>query len=206
MTIKNLMMEYDVILASASPRRKELMQLICPGFRVIPADCGEAVPEALSSRDVPGFLSYQKCECIAQVYQNSVVIGCDTVVVLEDQIMGKPKDREDAFRMLRQLSGETHTVMTGVALYRGTQTSVFTSETEVTFYTLSDEEIHAYLDTGEPFDKAGAYGIQGKGSLLVREIRGDYFNVVGLPVAALSRAITQFERLTAKPRIHLKKP
>ncbi len=196
----------SIILASGSPRRKELMHLITEDFTVHPSDAEEALPAGMPVMMAAAFLADVKAKSVAAQFPEDLVIGCDTVVVLEDQIMGKPKDREDAFRMLRQLSGETHTVMTGVALYRGTQTSVFTSETEVTFYTLSDEEIHAYLDTGEPFDKAGAYGIQGKGSLLVREIRGDYFNVVGLPVAALSRAITQFERLTAKPRIHLKKP
>ena len=190
MTIKNLMMEYDVILASASPRRKELMQLICPGFRVIPADCGEAVPEALSSRDVPGFLSYQKCECIAQVYQNSVVIGCDTVVTTADgEILGKPKSEEDAKRMLRELSGRMHTVDTGVSIgYKG-HIETFTETTKVWFRELTDEEINDYVATGEPMDKAGAYGIQGEGTLLVDKIDGDFFNVVGLPVSKLANKL-----------------
>ena len=103
--------------------------------------------------------------------------------------------------MLRKLSGKVHSVLTGVSLYYNTQTTVFTTETSVEFYTLSDSEINAYLDTGEPFDKAGAYGIQGKGSLLVRGIEGDYFNVVGLPVASLSRNLKQFETLIRKPKI-----
>lgn len=187
MTIKNLMMEYDVILASASPRRKELMQLICPSFRVIPADCGEAVPEALGARDVPGFLSYQKCECISQVYQKSVVIGCDTVVTTADgEILGKPKSEEDAKRMLRLLSGRMHTVDTGVSISHNGHIDTFTETTKVWFNDLTDEEIDDYVATGEPMDKAGAYGIQGEGTLLVDKIEGDFFNVVGLPVSKLA--------------------
>ncbi|EXM39029.1 septum formation protein Maf [Ruminococcus albus SY3] len=180
-------MEYDVILASASPRRKELMQLICPSFRVIPADCGEAVPEALSACDVPGFLSFQKCKCIADVYQKAVVIGCDTVVTTADgEILGKPKDKEDAARMLRLLSGRMHTVDTGVSIsYKG-HTDTFTETTKVWFKDLTDEEIEDYINTGEPMDKAGAYGIQGEGTLLVDKIEGDFFNVVGLPVSKLA--------------------
>ncbi len=187
MTIKNLMMEYDVILASASPRRKELMQLICPSFRVIPADCGEAVPEAMNAADVPAFLSYQKCKCIADVYQKAVVIGCDTVVTTADgEILGKPKDEEDAARMLRLLSGRMHTVDTGVSVcYKG-RTETFTETTKVWFKDLTDEEIEDYINTGEPMDKAGAYGIQGEGTLLVDKIEGDFFNVVGLPVSKLA--------------------
>lgn len=187
MTIKNLMMEYDVILASASPRRKELMQLICPSFRVIPADCGEAVPEALSASDVPGFLSFQKCKCISDVYQKAVVIGCDTVVTTADgEILGKPKDKADAARMLKLLSGRMHTVDTGVSVsYKG-HTDTFTETTKVWFKDLTDEEIEDYINTGEPMDKAGAYGIQGEGTLLVDKIEGDFFNVVGLPVSKLA--------------------
>ncbi|MBO4867192.1 MAG: septum formation protein Maf [Ruminococcus sp.] len=187
MNIKNLMMEYDVILASASPRRKELMQLICPSFRVIPADCGEAVPEALSAGDVPGFLSFQKCKCIADVYQKAVVIGCDTVVTTADgEILGKPKDKADAARMLRLLSGRMHTVDTGVSVCYNGHTDTFTETTKVWFKDLTDEEIEDYINTGEPMDKAGAYGIQGEGTLLVDKIEGDFFNVVGLPVSKLA--------------------
>ncbi|MBP1533640.1 MAG: septum formation protein Maf [Ruminococcus sp.] len=187
MNIKNLMMEYDVILASASPRRKELMQLICPGFRVIPADCGEEVPEAMSAKDVPGFLSYQKCECISKVFPKAVVIGCDTVVTTQDGIiLGKPVDEADAKRMLRMLSGRPHTVDTGVSISHNGRTETFTETTKVWFRELTDEEIEDYVATGEPMDKAGAYGIQGEGTLLVDKIEGDFFNVVGLPVSKLA--------------------
>ena len=196
----------SLILASGSPRRQELLQLITKDFIVSPVDADETLPAGMPLEMAAAYLADLKAKTAAAEFPQDIVIGCDTVVILGDQIMGKPADREDAHRMLRALSGETHSVLTGVSLYCGRQTTVFTTETLVEFYTLSDAEIEAYLDTGEPFDKAGAYGIQGKGSLLVRGIEGDYFNVVGLPVAALSRQLAQFEKLTARPRIHLKRP
>ena len=196
----------SLILASGSPRRQELLQLITKDFIVSPVDADETLPAGMPIEMAAAYLADLKAKTAAAEFPQDIVIGCDTVVILGDEIMGKPKDREDAHRMLRALSGETHSVLTGVSLYCGKQTTVFTTETLVEFYTLSDAEIEAYLDTGEPFDKAGAYGIQGKGSLLVRGIEGDYFNVVGLPVAALSRQLAQFEQLVARPRIHLKRP
>lgn len=196
----------SLILASGSPRRKELLQLVTPDFIVHPVDADEALPAGMPVEMAAAFLADKKAAAGALLFPEDIVLGCDTVVLLDDEIMGKPKDRDDAFRMLRALSGETHTVMTGVSLYHGRQTTVFTTETDVTFYTLSDAEIHAYLDTGEPFDKAGAYGIQGKGSLLIQRIEGDYFNVVGLPVAALSRQLAAFEKAIARPRVNFHKP
>ncbi len=194
------------ILASASPRRQELLRLITDTFEVHPVDADETLPAGMPVDLAPSFLADVKAQAAAKDFPDALVIGCDTIVTLDDEIMGKPHDREDAFRMLRRLSGETHTVMTGTALYLNGKSTVFTVETRVTFYELTDDEINAYLDTGEPFDKAGAYGIQGKGSLLVQRIEGDYFNVVGLPVAALSRAIAQFRRAVAHPKISLKRP
>ncbi len=196
----------SLILASGSPRRQELLRLITEEFTVHPVDAEETLPEGMPVEMAAAFLADLKASIAAAQFPEDIVIGCDTVVVLNDEIMGKPADREDAFRMLRKLSGETHTVMTGVSLYHGRQTTVFTVETAVTFFTLSDDEIDAYLDTGEPFDKAGAYGIQGKGALLVKCIEGDYFNVVGLPVAALSRNLKQFEQAVAHPRVMFKRP
>lgn len=192
MTIKDLLMEYDVILASASPRRKELMQLICPTYRVIPADCGECVPEAIGSDDVPGYLSCKKCECIANVYNSAVVIGCDTVVMTQEgEILGKPEDDKDAARMLRLLSGKMHKVSTGVTICYGKQVKTFTETTNVWFRELSGEDIDEYIATGETADKAGAYGIQGDGSLLVEKIEGDFFNVVGMPVSRLAAELKE---------------
>ncbi|MBR1555461.1 MAG: septum formation inhibitor Maf [Oscillospiraceae bacterium] len=193
-----------IILASGSPRRQELLKLVTDDFEICPVDADETLPAGMPVEMTAAFLADLKAKSCAKLFPDAIVIGCDTVVILEDEIMGKPKDREDAFRMLRKLSGEVHSVMTGVSLYYNTQTTVFTTETRVEFYPLSDAEINAYLDTGEPFDKAGAYGIQGKGSLLVRGIEGDYFNVVGLPVASLSRNLKQFETLIRKPKISLR--
>ena len=196
----------SLILASGSPRRKELLQLITEDFTVYSVDADETLPAGMPVEMAAAYLADLKASTAAKIFPDQIVIGCDTIVLLGDEIMGKPKDREDAHRMLRALSGETHSVLTGTSLYYGTQTTVFTTETLVTFYPLSDAEIERYLDTGEPFDKAGAYGIQGKGSLLVQGIEGDYFHVVGLPVAALSRALTQFETLVKRPKIHLNRP
>lgn len=177
------------------------MKLITEDFEICPVDVEEAIPAGMPIEMAAAYLADLKASACAKLFPDRIVIGCDTVVILDEEIMGKPKDREDAFRMLRKLSNEVHSVLTGVSLYYGMQTTVFTTETRVEFYTLSNEEINAYLETGEPFDKAGAYGIQGKGSLLVRAIEGDYFNVVGLPVAALSRNLKKFETLIHKPKI-----
>lgn len=193
-----------IILASGSPRRQELLKFITEDFEICPVNADETIPEGMPVQMAAAFLADKKASACAKLFPDKIIIGCDTIVLHDDEIMGKPENREDAFRMLRKLSGEVHSVMTGVSLYYNTQTSVFTTETRVEFYTLSDNEINAYLDTGEPFDKAGAYGIQGKGSLLVRGIEGDYFNVVGLPVASLSRNLKQFETLVRKPKITLR--
>lgn len=194
-----------LILASGSPRRRELLSLITEDFEVHPVDADESLPAGMPVELAASFLADKKAQAAAEAFPEDIVIGCDTIVVLEDEIMGKPKDRADAARMLRQLSGQTHRVMTGVALYLGKQSTVFTRETYVTFYPLSDSEIEAYLDTGEPFDKAGAYGIQGKGALLTERIEGDFFNVVGLPVAALAKALNQFQKAVVHPKIRLHK-
>ena len=123
---------------------------------------------------------------------NELVIGCDTVVVTDNKILGKPKNRSDCFDMLRMLSGRRHYVYTGVCIHYNNAVMSFTEKTEVEFYELSDKKIERYMDTGEPFDKAGGYGIQGKGALLVKGICGDYFNVVGLPVSSLAQKLDEF--------------
>lgn len=194
-----------LILASASPRRQELLKRITEDFTVNPVDADETLPVGIPVEIAAVYLADVKAKAAAEQFPEDIVIGCDTIVVLEDEIMGKPSDRAQAKQMLQKLSGQTHKVMTGTALYCGKKSTVFTSETRVTFYGLTDAEIERYLDTGEPFDKAGAYGIQGFGCLLVRSIEGDYNNVVGLPVAALARALAQFERAVAHPKIQFKK-
>ena len=182
----------NYILASASPRRKELLEKIVPQYDCIPADIDETIPENISALDAPAYLSLKKARHIANVNRDSIVIGADTCVILGDKILGKPSSREDAFNMLKSLSGKTHLVITGCAIIKGEKEISFSEVTKVEFYPLTDEEIHDYIATGECDDKAGAYGIQGGGAVLVKGIRGDYFNVVGLPVARLSRELKKF--------------
>ncbi len=179
----------EIILASGSPRRKELLQYVFSDFKVIPSSAEEIYPENWETEKIPEFLAAAKAGDIAKNYPDALVVGCDTVVLAEGRILGKPKDKTDAEKMLRQLSGKKHRVITGCCALRKGKSIVFSQQTEVEFYPLTQEEITAYIQTGEPFDKAGGYGIQGHGALLVRAISGDYFNVVGLPVARLKREL-----------------
>ncbi len=175
------------ILASGSPRRKELLSLILPEYEVLVSGCEEFVPEGTPAEKVPAILAEQKALAVSELRPDDIVIGSDTVVVLENEIFGKPKSFEHAQKMLRALSGKKHFVYTGVAVVENGVARSFVQKTAVEFYELSDETIDNYIKTGEPMDKAGAYGIQGKGSVLVKGIEGDYFNVMGLPVAELAR-------------------
>lgn len=180
------------VLASASPRRQELFALINQDFICRPADIKEIIPDNLPVHSAPEFLAVQKAKAISTLYPNDLVIGCDTAVIVDDTILGKPKDIKDAENMLRLLSGKEHFVITGCALIKNGLSMSFSQTTSVNFYPLTDEEIKKYLQTNEFADKAGGYGIQGKGGLLIRCIEGDYFNVVGLPVARLKREIDKF--------------
>lgn len=176
-----------VILASGSPRRRELLGLIVPEYECVVSGCEEFVPEGTPAERVPALLAEQKAAAVMKTHPDDVVIGSDTVVVLDGEIFGKPKDEADAERMLKTLSGRKHFVYTGVAVAEKGVLRSFVQKTEVEFYPLSDETIEKYIATGEPMDKAGAYGIQGKGSVLVKGIVGDYFNVMGFPVAETAR-------------------
>lgn len=175
------------ILASGSPRRRELLSYIIPEYKCEVSGCEEFVPEGTPIERVPALLAEQKALAVAEKYPNDTVIGSDTIVVLDGKIYGKPKDKSDAHRMLRTLSGRTHTVLTGVAVAENGTVRSFVKSTEVEFYELSDEFIDRYIETGDPMDKAGAYGIQGKGAPLVKGITGDYFNVMGFPIAEAAR-------------------
>ena len=190
------MKQIPIVLASASPRRRELLGLITTEFEVAVSQAEEAaaMPEDLPLEQLPGFFAKVKAEDIAAACPEKLVIGSDTGVLVEDeeghlQMLGKPADREDAHRMLRQLSGKKHLVSTGCCLCYGGKSQVFVEIAEVEFYALTDEEIEAYIATGEPMDKAGAYGIQGFGALLVKGIVGDFYTIMGLPVARLKREI-----------------
>lgn len=185
----------NVILASKSPRRRELMEFIKHEFEIIPSLKEEVVPEGLDIEDIPAFLAAQKALDISRDRRDSLVIGCDTVVTLGGVIMGKPSDETDAKAMLMRLSGRTHTVISGVCLCYMGRTMTFTEKTSVTFYDLTEEEIDSYIASGSPLDKAGAYGIQDGAALFVKKIDGDYYNVVGLPVAKLAREIKTLIKL-----------
>lgn len=181
-----------IILASASPRRRELLSLAGIEYEVIPSECEEILPDEITPDEAVKELARQKAEDVFNRYPDSMIIAADTVVALGNSILGKPKNEEDAFNMLSSLSGKIHTVYTGVCIRTQRKTEIFYSATDVEFYPLTEKEINDYITTGEPMDKAGAYGIQGKGSLLVKGIHGDYFNVVGLPLAETVRHINKF--------------
>lgn len=183
----------NIVLASKSPRRKELLSLLDLDFQIITADIDETMDSSLPVSDEVARLSRDKASAIRpQVSDDTVIISADTVVELNGVVMGKPKDKTDAFNMLKRLSGNTHNVLSGVTVMRGDKAVSKTVITKVHFRTLTDEEINNYIQTNEPMDKAGAYGIQGRGSRFVEKINGDYFNVVGLPVCTLSLILKEF--------------
>ena len=174
-----------IVLASASPRRRELMNMLMfSSFTVCPAAGPEKMPEHASPEDAVKALASQKAEEVAsRCDPDALIIAADTVVVCDGRILGKPRDEEDAFRMLHLLSGRTHEVYTGLCLKDKDSCVTEAERTAVRFRMLSDSE------TGEPMDKAGAYGIQGKAALFVEAIEGDYYNVVGLPLCRLGRML-----------------
>lgn len=178
-----------IVLASASPRRRELIKLISDDVLCVTSGEDESLPSDIAVSDVAVYLATLKAKSVAKDYPECAVVGSDTVVILDDEILSKPESFEDACGKLLALSGKTHKVVTGCCIIEDEKIRTFCEETLVEFYELSDEEITAYVQTGEPMDKAGAYGIQGKASLFVKRIIGDYFNVVGLPVARLSREL-----------------
>lgn len=177
------------VLASASPRRKELFAQIVPRFEVIPAEAEEKVNLSLFPEKVACALAESKCDEVFEKHPQSTVVGCDTIVVFEGKILGKPKNREDAAATLRALSGKTHFVITGVCARSPRKKSVDYDRTEVRFNLLSEEFIRQYVDSGSPMDKAGSYGIQDGG--VVKEYFGSYTNVVGLPVTLTKRLLEE---------------
>lgn len=183
----------EIILASASPRRKELLSTAGLEFTVRVADVEEVIDENATPDEVVMSLALQKAQAVAQADPTATVIGADTVVVLDGEILGKPVNEQNAIEMLTALSGRSHTVYTGVAIINGEKIKNFCEATQVEFFPLTEDEIRSYVATGEPMDKAGAYGIQGKGCVLVRKIDGDYFNVVGLPVSRVCRELRDFD-------------
>ena len=182
----------NVVLASGSPRRKELLEMLgVKDLKIIPAQGEEKAPEGVGPGELVMALASAKANEVRKLCApDDVIIAADTIVWFEERVYGKPHSRDEAIAMLTKLSGNSHRVYTGVAFCRDKkELSSFVQCTEVDFYPLTEEQIRRYLKTGEPFDKAGAYGIQGKGSLFVKELRGDYFNVVGFPVARVAREL-----------------
>lgn len=184
------------VLASASPRRRELLAQMGLEFEIVPSGGEEIITKELPSEAVMELAEQKAGDVARQFADDTLIIGADTVVVKDGQILGKPEDEEDAYRMLSMLSGTTHQVYTGVCLiYKRAgrkEIHTFYEETDVEFYPMSEREIREYIATKEPMDKAGSYGIQGKCAVFIRGIHGDYNNVVGLPVARLYHELDKF--------------
>lgn len=191
------------ILASGSPRRKELLSFVIPQFEIIPA-VSEEVTRGNEPSETVKELSFQKAseifhKILTDYTEDVVVIGADTIVSFNQRVLGKPKDRADAMNMIRSFQGQTHKVYTGVTVFykkNGEASShTFYEETSVDVEAMTDEEIASYVQTGEPDDKAGAYGVQGRFSIYIKGIAGDYYNVVGLPVARLYKEMKNLSLL-----------
>ncbi len=182
-----------LILASKSPRRCELLKLTEREFTATAPSCDEAEYCGEAFSDYVMSLARQKAQSLIKTYPDSVIIGADTVVTVDSELLGMPADAEDAKKMLRRLSGREHKVYTGVSLVCGDKFMCDFAVTSVRFRTLSDGEISEYVRSGEPMDKAGAYGIQGRGGRFAERVSGDYFNVVGLPVKLLLKMLSEFQ-------------
>ena len=181
---------YRVILASASPRRRELLSRIFDGFDIIPSQIDETVEERWAPAEVAKATAVKKGAAVARLYPDALVISSDTIVYIDGEILGKPEDESDAKRMLKRLSGNEHTVYTGVYISCPSFVRSFVEETRVRFRALADDEIDTYVAGGEPMDKAGSYGIQGDAADFVESFDGDRDNVMGLPVARLKKELS----------------
>lgn len=178
------------ILASQSPRRKELLSILDIEFKVVPSNVDEIINNKLSMDHLVIDLAKQKAEHVFKSYPQDTIIGCDTIVVLDNTIMGKPKSKDAARMMLQSLSNNTHHVYTGVYVINKDNVVKFSNKTAVTFWDISDM-IESFINTDEPYDKAGGYGIQGKAGLFVKSIDGDYYSVMGLPISELKQKLKE---------------
>jgi len=181
----------SLILASQSPRRRELLGLTGLDFTIRVADIDETMDLSKAPYDEVARVSRLKALAVARKPED-VVVAADTIVVCDHQVLGKPRNEADAFRMLRLLSGRDHQVMTGMTVLRGDEVITCTEVTDIHFRDLSDGEIRAYIATGDPMDKAGSYGVQGGAALFVTRLEGDFYNVMGLPVCRLALILRQF--------------
>ncbi|HZG00006.1 MAG TPA: Maf family nucleotide pyrophosphatase [Chitinophagales bacterium] len=184
---------YEIILASQSPRRRELMTLAGIPHKVVSIDVDEIYPLELAVENVPEYLAELKSNAYNGLVENQLLITADTVVILDDRIYGKPKDRDDAVQMLNLLQGNTHKVITGVCLKSTDRKKMFAVETDVTFYPMELHLLEFYVDNYKPYDKAGSYAVQEWiGVHGIKQIDGDYFNVMGLPVSRMVRELRDF--------------
>jgi septum formation protein len=181
-----------IILASKSPRRKKILEQVGLDFDVVVSDFDEAKLKFKTPQEMVENLSFEKAKLIAKKYPSAIVIGADTTVIFKNEIIGKPKSKEDAVRILKLLSGNTHEIVTGFTVIKGKKSITRHVISRVKFKKLTEAEIKAYVATGEPMDKAGGYGIQERGGLFIESIDGDYFNVVGLPIFAVAEALKEF--------------
>jgi septum formation protein len=186
-----------LILASNSPRRSELLRSLGLDFSVVPSEAAEVHTEELTAAEISQLNAYRKARAVAKKHPDALVLGADTLVALDTALFGKPRNREDAYRMLKQLQGHTHRVVTGVCLLhlRGHRQKLFADSTEVTFRSLGAVEIRNYLAGINPLDKAGAYAIQDGGGKIVENISGSFTNVVGLPVERLRAELEHWEQI-----------
>jgi len=182
----------EFILASQSPRRRELLTLLEIPFICESPDIEEVIDGSLPLTQAIEQLAVQKAQAVAHKHPDALIISADTIVVYQNHILGKPKDDEEAKGMLKLLSGQSHDVITAVCLYHNSKVETFHSVTQVEFYPLSQAVIEAYIQSHQPLDKAGAYGIQDKGALLIKQIKGDYYTVMGLPIALLNLKLKAF--------------
>lgn len=181
-----------LILASQSPRRKELLSQLVSDFMVLPADIDESVAEGISPEAYVQEMARQKAQHILNQYPEAVVIGCDTVVALDNQILGKPVDEEDAVQMLLSYSGRTHDVLTGLTILSKDRTITRLAQAAVSFYPMREEQVRAYVATGEPMDKSGSYGIQGGAAKFIKEVKGDFYAIVGFPIGLVNQLLPEF--------------
>ncbi len=182
-----------ILLASQSPRRQELLQGLGIDFEIIKIEADESFPENLTREKITEHISRNKAEAVQNLNQNEILITADTLVWLKNSILGKPKNEEDAFRMIRNMSGKSHEVFTSVTIKSKEKVITFSETTEVVFDDFSDEEIDFYIQNFKPFDKAGAYGIQDwLGYAKISKINGCYYNVMGLPLRKLYNALLEF--------------
>ncbi|WP_329383775.1 Maf family protein [Anaerofustis butyriciformans] len=182
----------NIILASKSPRRKEILSMLNFPFDVIVSDCDEEFNSLLSIEENIKNVAYQKALSVFKNHNDSIVIGADTVVYLDNEILLKPKDKDDARNMLTKLSGKSHYVISGLCVMNKDKVVKTFTKTVVTFKTMTNEEIEEYISTPEPYDKAGGYAVQGLASKFIKEINGDYFNVVGLSISTLYDILKEF--------------